>query len=151
MENPVRTCCAWLSSLRSQPRLLDNEVLWRSIVCVIAIPYHEVGIFRPRHFSQFFTRHLRFFFFSEDKIFGIQTTRMSGSWIPYLQQNRKILRQFVTTSTSGDHRGWWTRWSDLTLCLESSRGSWGASSQMVQTCKDMQPFFFVHSFLFKAT
>ena len=63
MENPVRTCCAWLSSLRSQPRLLDNEVLWRSIVCVIAIPYHEVGIFRPRHFSQFFTRHLRFFFF----------------------------------------------------------------------------------------
>lgn len=37
----------------------------------------------PRHF--FFTKMPTFSL--EDKTFGIQTTRMSGSWIPYLQQN----------------------------------------------------------------
>ena len=85
MENPVRTCCAWLSSLRSQPRLLDNEVLWRSIVCVIAIPYHEVGIFRAASKAFFTIFHktsaLFFFFFRRTRFLAFRqlVCRVLGS------------------------------------------------------------------------
>ena len=96
MENPVRTCCAWLSSLRSQPRLLDNEVLWRSIVCVIAIPYHEVGIFRAASKAFFTIFHktsaLFFFFFG-----GQDFWHSDNSYVGFLDPLLATKSQNLTT------------------------------------------------------
>ena len=155
MENPEDLLR--LAELFAEPAKASGQRsprLWRSIVCVIAIPYHEaIGIFRApsKAFFTIFHKTSALFFFFYFFFGGQDFWHSDNSYVGFLdpllatKSYKHLLQHRLPVTTEADEPGGPT----LLYALKVPEGPEVLQVKWCNHAKTWNLYFFVHSFFFK--